>query len=374
MFSFALRYAAFGLLAWNGLAAACPPPLSELQIAAFSDDRDDAIGYALARVLKCDWEDAAPFLERSLSLKVAADGAEDGLFAVVYALGVDPDNFIGDFSQAMADSAEPAMRALALTPGEERQARARFEAALPKLVALVRKHAPPASIDALLELALVGQDVRNHRVEDARARLERLEQDAAQREAGDVNLRDALAELHKALYPESGPVQQPSAGPWVLDRTRYRRFRCGFQAWGPSLDGASVRAAMQSASGDLDAAVATLLQDDWRSQIDGVGRHTGELVRTLHQRYGEQDLSQAWSDAEASLRIEPGFAGVTLFGQFLPMPSAVREDDPAGASGAFRERPLTREEALDLLRHSGLGQAMQRVGAAAISPEATGQR
>ncbi|GEM_PF-6292889 len=170
-------------------------------------------------------------------------------------------------------------------------------------------------------------------------------------------IREWIARVRRAIDPsasieppEAPTTENPAAGnsttgAWIVDRTPSRLFKCGLPGFKPiAFDPVILRADMLVARHDFDAAIATLLREDWHGQVGGYARYTDLLSRLIHERHSPGELAQAWRNAEASLQVKAGASRIVLFGVSLEMPDAIREQPAtAGAPAASPvERPLGR--------------------------------
>jgi hypothetical protein len=77
----------------------------------------------------------------------------------------------------------------------------------------------------------------------------------------------------------------------------------------------------------------------------------------LKRSYPGDRLRQGWLDAEGSIRTDGERPGFLLYGVELPLPRAVRENDPDDPAQTI-ERPLRRDEAIAYLRDWGFFTAL----------------
>ncbi|MEO8671788.1 MAG: hypothetical protein ABI411_10775 [Tahibacter sp.] len=347
--------------------AACPRMPTRAEWAKIPhDERQDALlEYSNARLLKCGWEDAEPAFRALFEEErrtAEPDGESESLFAI---LTMSPRVHVRNTLESAPDSEIAATRALALDASDAPTAEQRFETALPRLVELARHELLLSDeFDLLLESALVIQEVRIGQLSVARDHLARIEQAQSRAPAsgsGKVSpeMREWLTDLDQALDLNSTPSASQRAATWVLDRRGRSAFRCGMIAYANVFDQSTLRAGAQAANHDIDAAIATLLQVDWRAQISGTGDRSDEILRLLHIRYSDAELAATLADAEASVQADRPAPTLQWFGQTLPLPTAINEDDPPGnRSGASRERPIDRNEMLNLLRKTPLYEAL----------------
>lgn len=349
---------------------ACPLQPSPAEWAALADASDAGEAqtmYALARLMKCGWSEAKPVFAQLLQRPRAADDEQEDLAALVMFFSQPSPKAVEIFAEGSLDELPAVIRALDLAPAERARAARNFEQALPDVVELVKTEPTLSPLLVIgLELTLVSREAQAGHIEAARARLAQIEHGQARArlldskgeadvEAGEV--RERLEDFHQALFPAPVAAAESAGTGWVLDRSTRREPRCGFNFIGNAFNLDSLKANARVAEKDLDGALAELLEVDWRGQIVGKPEHTDELAKWARQRYSDAALRQAWSDAEASLRVGDGANGIELFNRFLPLPSTVREDDPAKA-GAVRERPLQHDEALALVRGTALHRAL----------------
>ena len=343
---------------------ACPPALSSAAIEELKQSgSEDLSEYALARLFKCGWQEAKPVFSEALDA-AHAEG-DDADSRVIYLFAMNPRSVAAGFAEEVYED-QPLLAPLAISSKEVEPAVQRFEDALPELAALVReKLSLEQDADAMLELALASRDLRLGNLDEARLRLDRVQQNSphtgSDAESAD-DMHEAISEMRAAM-DDSSPSDAGSSQPaWIIDRTTTagpRRFKCGGPIGLPLMDSTSIKAQAQLVRKDVDGAIGTLLQARWRALASKKSDSVPDLMHLLEQRYSHSEMRQAWADAEASIRIEPNFAGFSLFGQFLLLPIAVREDDTASSSpNAYKERLLTQDEALALMRGSALHEAI----------------
>jgi hypothetical protein len=354
----------------TGVVQACPPLPTPAQWNALADEGEEGLGqttYAIARLMKCSWSEARPAFVQLLQRPRAPDDEQEDLAVLLMMFSQAPPKAVAAFAESALDELPAAIRALDLAPGERAQAARNIEQALPGMVDLAENEPTLSPLLVIsLDLLLVSREAQAGHLEAARARLARIEHGQAHARLlaskGDADVqadevRETLDDFHRALFPEPVASAETTGAGWVLDRSTQPQRRCGFVGLGDAFNLDSLKANARGAEKDVDGALAELLEVDWRGQIGGKPRHTDELVKWARQRYSDAQLRQAWSDAEASLRVGDGANGLVVFGRFLPLPSAVREDDPARA-GAVRERPLQHDEALALVRGTALHRAL----------------
>ena len=338
---------------------ACPPVPSGAAMKELKQSgSEDLSNYAFARLLKCGWQEAKP----SFSLALDASRAEDDEAgaSLIFLLMMNPRSLVAEFSQEGFEE-QPLLAPLAIGPDEAELAVQRFEDAVPAIAALMReKLTMEKDTDSALEFALASAELRLGRLDDARQRLDRLQRSVSDADKdtdeGD-DMQGELAQMRTAMDETATETDSASDPAWIVDHTTSRAQRllhCGGVGL-PVMDRASIKSQAQLARKETDAAIGTLLQARWRDLVTGRSDATPDIMHLLKLRYSKPAMQQAWTDAEASIRIEPNFAGLNLFGQFLPLPSAVREDDKTSPSpGAYTERLLTQDEALALMRGTDL--------------------
>lgn len=308
--------------------------------------------YALARTLKCGWDAALPAVERAVQVSQASvDGFGDEAAVLAF---IHPGDMVLSYIEEMdeLDDEDAWLRPLRLGPDEHAAAMNRAEEAIPLFIEFLTRNAVDnPKFHGQAQIALIAHEARVGEVAAARGRLERLAGDS-----GDSELAETLDELRRAL--DSTPPGVPTAADWVLDRTdnRLRRL-CGFAQLASGIDPSGLRAGMFAAQGDHAAAIAVLLRNEWLGPSRSGVTHLPRLLPLLRQRYTAQALRQGWLDAEGSIRIEGEQPGFLLYGVELPLPRAVRENDPADAARIV-ERPLRRDEAVAYLREWSLYAAL----------------
>ncbi|TDR41265.1 hypothetical protein DFR29_111179 [Tahibacter aquaticus] len=364
------------LLAMAGLfvapaVQACPPLLSRQALQQL-DPQEELGQYVMLRWLTCGAETTLPALPvlraglRLQALQRDGDGDEpaaapDDEFAemVVASLSVNPHAVIAGFFEEREDIDEdtPAyLRSLMAWQVSAQQKLRHFEQGVAPVIAFLRQQPLSPSIEQQLELILIAQEIRQGKIEQARTHLARVASAAALPQA-DTESAERLAQMKAVLAPVREHSLAADTQRWVIDKSTGRRLRmrCGTGAWMEAMYGLDYLRAevLRRADADADAAIAELLQDDWREQIGGHGSRSGFLAELLRKRHPPAALKLAWDDALASIRNDDDKAGLSLFGNYLALPSAVLEGDVTAAGGA-RERPLTVDELAELVRQSAL--------------------
>lgn len=374
----ALLLAMAGLFAAPALQA-CPPPLSRQELQQL-DAQEDLSRYILLRWLVCGPETALPALpllrdalrDQARQDDGGNDSAEapDGkaepvdefVQAVLFALSINPQVLASDDFLDRKDAAEGAaghLAALLAWPAGTQQMTRHFEQGLAPAIAFLRQEPLSPAIEQQLELILVAQEIRQGRIEQARKHFARVSADAATAPQGDPDAAADAAERLKQMAAVLAPVHTPSLAAatqrWVVDNsTGYPlRRRCGTGAWFAAIFSLDYLRDAILRRADPDAAIAEVLQGDWRSQIGGDGGRTGFLVELLRKRYPPAALKLAWDDALASIHSEDDTAGLNLFGHYLALPSAVLEGD-ATLPGSARERAPSVAELAEMVRRSAL--------------------
>lgn len=343
------------LLVAASAQAACPPIPSTAQIAdaqARSDDSAEWLQrYAFARTLKCGWDDALSAIERAL--EASQDGHAKRLHegAVLLAL-MHPQDVVDSYMESDELDEDPWLRPFLLRPHERDAAVRRFDQAIPDFIALLAGQAGgDRTFETYAQIALVAHEVRSGEITAARSRLERLASLPAAR-SDEVDDEDDSAELISRLRAALAPMSPvaPETTDWVLDRTSktYRRF-CGLEQLGSGIDPSGLRADVLRAQGDEAGALAVLLRNEWRGPAPSGVTHAPRLLPLLKRSYPGNRLRRGWLDAEGSIRTDGERPGFLLYGVELPLPRAVRENDPGDPAQTI-ERPLHRDEAIAYLR------------------------
>lgn len=378
-------------------SAACPAPLPDAELRRLDSD-DELIQYATLRWLLCGPESALPALPvlrdvyRALAIEAAEaepDAAQtaaqapepDAAFTrlVIVGLSMNPQKLVDGLIESRDDADDQDTGAQQKLAGywrlrmDRQQMLRNYEQGVHPAIDFLRALPLSPAEDQLLELALVGQEIRQGRIEDARAHLARVTAAAPKAAADDEQmparteidgmLRDRLQALTEALAPLQQISPVPDSQGWVLDKSsgRFLRGRCGFSALFEAMFGAGELRAEVLRRADPNAAIAELLHKEWRGLVDG-GRSSGLLLELLRKRHSSTQLQTALDDAVASVRNENGTAGLLLLGQALPLPSTVIEGDATVPNGT-KERPLEMPElvalvqATDLYRQLGGSQA-----------------
>ncbi len=344
------------LLAAASVRAACPPIPSTAQIAdaqAHSDDSAEWLQrYAFARTLKCGWDDAVPVIERVLEAPQDSQAKRFHEGAVLVAL-MHPQDMVDSYIEESDElDDDPWLRPFLLRPDERDAAVRRLDHAIPDFVALLASQAGGGrTFEAYAQIALVAHEVRSGEIAAARSRLERLASLPAalsRDEDDDDDSAELISRLRAALAPMS-PIE-PESTDWVLDRTgkTNRRF-CGLEQLGSGIDPSGLRADVLRAQGDDPGALAVLLRNEWRGPATSGVSHAPRLLPLLKRSYPGNRLRQGWLDAEGSIRTGGERPGFLLYGVELPLPRAVRENDPDEPAQTI-ERPLRRDEAIAYLR------------------------
>jgi hypothetical protein len=343
---------------------ACPPLPASTAIEELKESgSEDLSEYAFARLLKCGWQDAKPMF--GAALDIARDEADAGGSSMIVLLVMNPRGMVSAFAEDTYEH-QPLLAPLAIGSSETEAAVHRFEDAVPGMVALVReKLRLDQDAESMLELALASHEVRIGKVDDARRRLDRLQPtlspSGSEADSSD-DTRNVIAQMRVAMDDTTSSDADSPQTAWIVDRTTptgQRKFHCGGVGLSMLMDSANIKSQAQMARKETDAAIGTLLQARWRQLASGKSESIPDIMHLLNQRYSKSEMQQAWADAEASIRIEENFAGLTLFGQFLPLPTAVRKDDTTSSKpNAYKERPLTQDEALALVRGTDLREAI----------------
>jgi hypothetical protein len=370
------------------VAASCPAPLPQSTLREL--DPEEALNsYVLLRWLACGPEAALPLLPllrerlRELEREEAADDAAAAEYTgrdpqadaagaferqVILALSMNPAALVEsvtdeeDFADASDPDATPFEREgrkyLPLLR-DQRQILRHYEQGVQAGIAFLRRDTLSPPQEQLLELALVGQEIRQGRIETARQHLARIV--AASPATPTTNKEDAeLLQVRVELLTDAlAPVQLISPAPdtqsWVIDKSTgflRRRGACGWGGMMQALFGRDALRAEVLRRADPDAAIAEALREEWTSLIEG--RSGGTLLpQLLRKRYSAAELRTGLDDAVASIHSSGANAGLMLFGQALPLPYAVLEDD-AKASDGTSQRPLSPAELADLVRASDL--------------------
>lgn len=197
----------------------------------------------------------------------------------------------------------------------------------------------------------MAHEVRSGEIAAARSRFERLASLPAARSDEDDDADDSaelISRMRAALAPMS-PIE-PEPTDWVLDRVgkTYRRF-CSLEQLGSGIDPSGLRADVLRAQGDDAGALAVLLRNEWHGPAPSGITHAPRLLPLLKRSYPGNRLRQGWLDAEGSIRTDGERPGFLLYGVELPLPRAVRENDPDDPAQTI-ERPLRRDEAIAYLR------------------------
>ena len=375
--------------ATQAATAACPAPLPEAQLRRLDTD-DELTQYVTLRWLLCGPESALPILPvlrdayRAQAIEEAeADpdtaqtaaqmpGRDEAFTQLVIAgVSMNPQQLVDGLIESRADfDAEPAQAQQQLAGYwrlrvDRAQMLRNYEQGLRPAIEFLRRAPLSPAEDHLLELALVGQEIRQGRIEDARAHLARItatapkpaadDEEAGARREIDGMLRDRLQALTEALAPVQAISPAPESRGWVLDKStgRFLRGRCGFSAMFEAMFGAGELRAEVLRRADPAAAIAELLHREWRGLIDG-DRSSALLLEFLRKRHStDEELQTALDDAAASVHNENGTAGLLLFGQMLPLPSAVIEGNATVPDGT-KERPLETAELVALVQASDL--------------------
>jgi hypothetical protein len=366
------RFVVSGLLLSALFAAdvqACPPLPSTARLQALAE-QDELDGYTLLRVLKCGWREAEPAVRAWRESVRAAPGEEEDteeslIEPFIAATRVNPAFIRKLLDEPLDEDDAPAeVMALARMPqGQAAQLR-HFEQSLAPAIAWLRKEAPLTPAQELqLELSLAAQEIRRGQLDQARAHVEKAAADWEALETKDEASDSARTEASEALEEFRAVLALPAAQslattsePWTLDRSSWLR-RCGFSAAMAEVFGTAYLRELVLRHSDPDLAISELLAADWRDQIHGSPEHAEFLATLLRKRYSAQELRQGWDDALASLRNEDAVTGLSLFGHFLPLPSAVREraDNPGDLP---TERRLRDEELVEMVRNTPLYKAL----------------
>lgn len=336
--------------------AACPPIPSAAQIAAAQARSDDATEwlqrYAFARTLKCGWDDALPAIERALEATQGSSAKRFHEGAVLIAL-MHPQDVVESYFEESDELADDRwLRPFLLRSGERDAAARHFDQAIPKFVALLAGQAGGnRTFETYAQIALVAHEVRSGEIAAARFRLAGLAPSPAalsDEDDGDDDSAELISRLRAALAPIS-PVE-PESTDWVLDRTGKTNQRfCGLEQLGSGIDPSGLRADVLRAQGDDAGALAVLLRNEWRGPAPSGVTHALRLLPLLKRSYPGNQLRQGWLDAEGSIRTEGEHPGFLLYGVELPLPRAVRENDPDDPAQTI-ERPLRRDEVIAYLR------------------------
>lgn len=396
------------LYAATAPAAVCPDPLPESTLRQL-DSEEDLINYVMVRWLACGPQAALPALpllrehlrqaaREQLAEEVAAaeyagravqaDTEMTFEMLAIIALSISPAGVVDDFlDQAVEDSAVDAdatplerdvARYLPLLRDRHRMIR-HYEAGVPVGIDFLRRELLSPQQDQLLELALVGQEIRQGHIDVARQHLARVaasgphvpdiahddESDDDETEESEF-LRARLTTLTEALAPVQAVSLVADAQPWVLDRSTgaKRRFRCGTgDFFGEMLSAAPLREIVLRRA-DADAAIAERLRGKWKTLIESPRTDSDPLLRELlRKRYTPDELKTGLDDAVASIRSNEGRAQLMLFGQALALPGSVLEGD-ASVPGGTRTRELAVSELAELVR---AGDLYRRFGATAAA-------
>jgi hypothetical protein len=341
------------LLAAASVQAACPPIPSTAQIADAQAHSDDSVEwlqrYAFARTLKCGWDEALPAVKHALGAPQDGHAKQFHQGAVLIAL-MHPQDVVESYVEESDElDSDPWLRPFSLRPDERDAAVRRLEQAIPDFVALLAGQAGgDSTFGTYAQIALVAHEVRSGEIAAARSRLERLASLPAARSDEDDDSAELISRLRVALAPMS-PVE-PESRDWVLDRTgkTNRRF-CGLEQLGSGIDPSGLRADVLRAQGDDAGALAVLLRNEWHGPAPSGITHAPRLLPLLKRSHPGNRLRQGWLDAEGSIRSDGERPGFLLYGVELPLPRAVRENDPDDPARTI-ERPLRRNEAIAYLR------------------------
>lgn len=338
---------------------ACPPSLHDdpqVFVQARSGELWGRFRYAMARVLKCEWDEARPAVASAMDA-LRVHGSKSAL-ATVYQFGeMTPHDAVDLFRRHSDPSGAPELASLQLRDDERDAAAQRFEDAIPKVVALAAERAGgelPRPHSTFAGLLLVAHDVRTGALDDARARLERIAAVPVDVDQPDLRAIRQSRRMREALEPMS-PL--PAAERWVLERNVYVET-CGTAVTADSaLDPAALRAGLLVKAGDTNGALAVLLRNEWQfTRTDGTSQ-ARRLRELLTERYSPERIRQAWRDAEASVNVAGDMPSFRLFDVELALPYVVRDYDPNG-SGVTIERQPERDEVIAHMRSSSLFTAL----------------
>jgi hypothetical protein len=350
--------------------AVCPlrPGSAQLQEAA-RDDEDFLRKYAISRLLACGFADARSDLELALPLPgtdVSAFGHRDASDLLLktnsalsgHVLLQRPREFVAEYAREQSKQSA----ALRLTPAGHAGAATRLEHAVPDLVALLRERLPADQLkrlDTHFERVLIAHEVRTGFLDQARARLEHLSGDPRLNDAPRFYQvpRDWVAQTREALALPS-PMAPPMSD-WVIDLTgNAYKESCLPWSFGDvcALQPAGLRADMLLGNGDRTGAITVLLRNEWARTMYDMVSCNRQLGQLLGERYSPDALRAGWAAAERSVRIAGADSGFVLYGVELPLPRAALVVD--ASTGEAVERPLTLEQALNLIRKSDLYHAL----------------
>lgn len=381
-----LGFAAIVLALFGPVLLACPVALSKAQLKRL--DAEDMRIYAVQRWLKCGFAEAEPALrfwrneataqerrERRADpeeSEFAGDAFVDEIYGMVVLNPVAIPDELARLDPGTKDGDIAALAELLLLRADEATVRRHFDDSLPALVSWLRKEVPSGRDPATsamagleLDLVLIKRLVRQGEIAAAREELERIERRWHSRAAsmpiadkvkGDIS---RLRQVLQAVAPRSAA---PSRTDWTLNRSR-GGFICGTPYVQERRYGVQYLRDYVLRAADTDAAIAELLDTSWRSEIAGDASHTLLLAELLRRRHDDAALKQGWIDALATLRADEHGSGLQLFGQFLPLASALIEDD-APAPGSTRERRFTQEELVALVLATPLYRSLHRQGIA----------
>ncbi|HSX62220.1 MAG TPA: hypothetical protein VLF18_18710 [Tahibacter sp.] len=347
---------------------------------AYAEENDIA-DYVAMRWITCGWAATVPALDTVAQI-TRADAVEetdsgdarelleaDALVeALAMTISANPAALTAGFVEEYADDPdadEPSvlaklMRVRVSVAQMERHLRQGRESAAAWLRA---RYVLTSEIDGQIEIAFIAERARGGDIDGARMRLAAAEPRFVLPGLSDERSADRWKALRETL---DEPVATSSAatGPGiVIDRSTVGPIRriCGTSLWNAQLFGFDdVRERVLRAA-PIDTALAELLQDWHEPTGRGGGDHPDLLVELLRKRHGAVGTTQGIDDAIASIRNDEHVAGMNLFGQFVALPSHVREDDPSTTSGV-RERRLEIAELAAIVRDTRLFRTLRGSG------------